>query len=399
MKILFLFMFLVLNINLYSQNKNSTSVQTDSLLPGKPIINIKNFELNYEDYDFKKRDFINSSYIITFECKYFDEIFISFTASEVGPCEPGYLGQYTWDFFHATMPITHNIVQIAPDIYSYTDYDLYTNERYLIEARNKYGWSYSDSLWTTNYITDKDILRDLRADPIFEEGKTWVVDRTNGGEEVYATYTYVVRGDSIVNGINYKKVYMTTKENLEDLTLYYLARDENGVAYFLDNDKETVFFDIKHYGYQKNPTFERERTDFYYKGVLRDVSMIESCDGFILESHAIDVYMYDKDNADTEPYFIYHSNFIEGVGEASHGIELDYCIGCTGGDVPKLRCVHNADGVHIYGNGEGCKTLGIESIESNERIDNSIYDMTGRKFNEEPAKGIYIQGGKKYFKN
>ena len=388
-------MLLFMSVNSFSQSEKSIGVQSDSTPSCKPIIDIKNFELNYEDYDFKRGRFINSSYTITFECKYFDEIFISFTPYVVGPCEPGYFGEYSWDYFHGTKTITPNIVQIAPDIYSYTDYDWDCNQRYLVEARNRYGWSYSDSLWTTDYITDKDILRDLRADSIFEEGKTWVVDHTNGGEEVYATYTYVVRGDSVVDGINYKKVYVTSKENLEDLDLYYLARDENGVAYFRENDKEYVFFDIKHFGRQKNPTFERERTDFYYKGFLSDVSMIEGCDGFILESHAIDVYIYDKNNDEAEP-FVYHTTFVEGVGEASHGIELDYSIGVIGGAISKLRCVHDADGTHIYGNGEGCKTLSIELIGGDSGADDAIYDLTGRKLNVKPEKGVYIQGGKKY---
>ncbi len=63
--------------------------------------------------------------------------------------------------------------------------------------------------------------------PIFEEGKTWVVDHTYYRQAVVdVTNTYIVRGDSVVDGISYKKVYITSKENLEDLALYYLARDE-----------------------------------------------------------------------------------------------------------------------------------------------------------------------------
>ena len=56
--------------------------------------------------------------------------------------------------------------------------------------------------------------------PVFEEGKCWSVDMTKWGEEVLYTSTFVVRGDSVVNGKRYKKVYVTHKDDLKDLELY-----------------------------------------------------------------------------------------------------------------------------------------------------------------------------------
>ena len=58
--------------------------------------------------------------------------------------------------------------------------------------------------------------------------------------------------------------------------------------------------------------------------------------------------------------------------------------------------MHDANGTHIYGNGEGCKTLSIELIGGDSGADDAIYDLTGRKLNVKPEKGVYIQGGKKY---
>ena len=56
------------------------------------------------------------------------------------------------------------------------------------------------------------------------------MDHTKWGQEVLCISMFVVRGDSVVVGISYKKVHVTQKENLEDLELYYLGRDEDGVA-------------------------------------------------------------------------------------------------------------------------------------------------------------------------
>ena len=80
--------------------------------------------------------------------------------------------------------------------------------------------------------------------PLFEEGKCWSVDDTLWGEKVLATSTFVVRGDSVVNGKIYKKVYVTQKEDFKDLTLYYLGRDEDGVAYIYDDGIEHCFFEF-----------------------------------------------------------------------------------------------------------------------------------------------------------
>jgi hypothetical protein len=40
---------------------------------------------------------------------------------------------------------------------------------------------------------------------------------------------------------------------------------------------------------------------------------------------------------------------------------------------------------------------GIDSIATNTTTtDSAIYDLTGRRLNGKPERGIYIQGGKKY---
>ena len=52
----------------------------------------------------------------------------------------------------------------------------------------------------------------------------------------------------------------------------------------------------------------------------------------------------------------------------------------------------------IYVNGEGYAT-GIENVNAaEEHIQQGIYDLQGRKLNQEPASGIYIKDGKKYVK-
>ena len=237
--------------------------------------------------------------------------------------------------------------------------------------------------------------------PVFEEGKCWSVDDTLWGEEVLATSTFVVRGDSVVNGKSYKKVYVTQKEDFKDLTLYYLGRDENGVAYIYDDGIEYCFFD-----------FNLEVGDEYIselgklasaaddcKYVVREVTTVETQDGVTRKCFVVDVYEYWTDAFEPGWYEApYPFMFIEGIGEARFGLDVDYCIGCTGGGVTKLRCVHNTNGVHIYGTGENCNKLTVDAIKGNQENYGIVYDLQGRLLDSMPLKGVYIQSGKKYLK-
>ena len=58
----------------------------------------------------------------------------------------------------------------------------------------------------------------------------------------------------------------------------------------------------------------------------------------------------------------------------------------------------DAKAMPIYVIGEGYAT-GIENVNAaKEHIQQGIYDLQGRKLNQEPASGIYIKDGKKYVK-
>lgn len=237
--------------------------------------------------------------------------------------------------------------------------------------------------------------------PLFEEGKCWSVDDTLWGEKVLATSTFVVRGDSVVNGKIYKKVYVTQKEDFKDLTLYYLGRDEDGVAYIYDDGIEHCFFD-----------FNLEVGDEYIselgklasaaddcKYVVKEVTTIETQDGVVRKCFVVDVYEYWADAFDPgwreSPYPF---TFIEGIGEARFGLDVDYCIGCTGGGVTKLRCVHNAAGYHIYGTGENCNKLSVDTIKGECENGGVVYDLHGKQLDDKPQKGVYIKSGRKHLK-
>lgn len=237
--------------------------------------------------------------------------------------------------------------------------------------------------------------------PVFEEGKCWSVDLTKWGQEVLNTSTFVVRGDSIVNGISYKKVYVTVKEDFKDLSLCYLGRDEDGVAYIYDDGVEYRFFDfnLEVGGEYISELGKLASAADDCKYVVKEVTTIETQDGVVRKCFVVDVYEYWADAFDPgwreSPYPF---TFIEGIGEASFGLDVDYCIGCTGGGVTKLRCVHNAAGYHIYGTGENCNKLSVDTIKGECENGGVVYDLHGKQLDDKPQKGVYIKSGRKHLK-
>lgn len=151
MKIILLFLIFTFNVNIFSNS--NVIVQTDSLLPSKPVI--KNIELSYDSYDYKTGYFSNSVFTLTFECEQFDDIWLWLTPCLIEP------GDDLWDWFHAGIPIRPT--KIDSNTYVFTE-EWNSNQRLYIEAYNEYGYSCSDTIWTTDYITDTEILKDLLTD-------------------------------------------------------------------------------------------------------------------------------------------------------------------------------------------------------------------------------------------
>ena len=229
---------------------------------------------------------------------------------------------------------------------------------------------------------------------IYEEGKRWVVDLTKWGQEVLGTSTLVVRGDSVVDGKSYKKVYVAQKENLEDLGFYYLGRDEGGVAYILDDGVEYCFFD---FNLKVGDEFVSELGKLASvaddcKFIVKEVSMMETPDGVLRKCFVVEVCEYWSNEFESGWYNVCSFTFIEGIGEVGYGLFFNYCIGCTGGGVYKLRNVYNAAGLCIF----GANAAGVDDIKDANVKNAVLYDLSGRKFNENNNNGIYIQNGKKY---
>lgn len=239
--------------------------------------------------------------------------------------------------------------------------------------------------------------------PILEEGKTWYEETWAYGLELSSTSERKVCGDSVVNGVSYKKIYSTTKflEYEEPITKeqVFLAREENGVMYYCIGNKEFCFFDFNRkigdtflFEYDTS-VLKQEGIEVY--GVVEDITTLETADGNTRKVYH--VKCYTKEVKDGEPLEDMWSEymFIEGIGEARYGLSYNYGVYATGGGVPKLICVHDAAGNHLYGSSDHDCISSCEGALKVQQEGNGIYDLLGRKRNSIPMRGVYICNGKK----
>ena len=252
-------------------------------------------------------------------------------------------------------------------------------------------------------------LLSAQVQPLLEEGKSWTVYSRAYGDRSYYNITSYVNGDTVINGRTYKNIYSVRKEyDLESNApietssprIYKsdIMREENGVVYIYlrDKGKETVWFDynmnvgdefIMEYG-----SFNSDEYD-YVKGVVTGITTVTGVDGVERKCRTLALFAVAGDVSQGWGEYL----FIEGVGESKTGLGFSYCVECTGAAEEELLCVHDADGKHLFGSGDGCAAMGIGGMSTDDTHSATMYDLQGRPLKSAPQKGLFIQDGKKYF--
>ena len=242
--------------------------------------------------------------------------------------------------------------------------------------------------------------------PLLEEGKQWATAYHVGLESPgpdglrVETKTIMLLGDTVVNGHNYNKVYITYKEDLDDLRHAYNIREENGKVYICGNSSDTdnpeyLWFDFTLGVGDKitNECAKLDNVDLTLDATVVSIETMVLNDGILRKKWTVHAKPRENSEAD---YLTYE--YIEGVGLQKEGIEpfpQDWFAGHT----PYcLLCVHNADGTVIYDAGYGCYTelVGIKKVTTHkmEQKHSGCYDVSGRRLLTAPVKGLYILDGK-----
>ena len=257
-------------------------------------------------------------------------------------------------------------------------------------------------------------------------------------------FYYTVAGDTLINGKNYFRIQRNrickthceldvdeySCETEKDTLCFFMREDESGDVWFYTEDKN-VFEEISHNTLYNDFSLADDliRRDLflfnakkkYAVGETLPLGMIalDSPNGLREGEDYWDIYPYEVKSIDEvtlldgKTYPIYNNYFMDSIGP------LDGPLGGIGSpnsyslDFRQLFALYR-DGQLIYKN-EGYiaaledffpNILGIITGINPNRIENitgstlssDIFDLTGRKLSGKPARGIYIESGKKKVK-
>ena len=224
--------------------------------------------------------------------------------------------------------------------------------------------------------------------PLLEEGKTWKYTHSKPFSEEYYNKSLVVKGDSTINGLTYKKIYDVSS----DVYQYALREEEKRVyCVFPTKDTPQLIYD---FGKEVGEIVSEE---IYNNGI--------SISKTIVRVVAIDAVKYgDRILRRMEVVEEYLEN--DQVLESGEGIWIEG-LGSFCGLVSPVLLPGNYDtfyscqiGDEMLGENElfWAKGLtdGIKSVSKEAPpFSNTLYDLQGRQLQQAPHKGIVIQNGKK----
>lgn len=167
-------------------------------------------------------------------------------------------------------------------------------------------------------------------DKMVEEGRRWSVAISSTSQPYLQQGTCItfLKGDTIVNGLTYKKVYETRRQDMGDQVFRGGIRQEGKKVYFLPEnaDKERLQFD---FGLKAGETLETERGPLQViKTEVREVEGIQRNVQFVNYVEGIHIAGWED-------------QWIEGIGSYLDGIYNDRCELVGVGYV--LLCCHQGE--------------------------------------------------------
>ena len=245
--------------------------------------------------------------------------------------------------------------------------------------------------WVSVYLRQTDIIH-------IEEGKIMGGDRT----EDYGEMHEVLEGDTVINGYTYKKVQTTTP--YRSYCSYALREEDRKVYVYVFNfNQEFLLYD-----------FNAEVGDVVMAGMQGDRSkkctIVEKREvelqGETFNFYAVEVTEYVNSS--------YRSYWVEGIGSPlgiqfepdyapiphSNEAEIEDPETYTGPYITTLDSNlfdYCMEGDKLLGTREEIWALftGIQPAAATKYVpSNDIYDLSGRRVQGTPKKGVYIQNGK-----
>jgi hypothetical protein len=218
--------------------------------------------------------------------------------------------------------------------------------------------------------------------PLVKEGKQW-----NYGQYIREATSYLLKGDTIINGQEYKKAWKKCEAEFNDDEWHYHAaiRELDRHVYYIADgqDKDTLMYDF---------SLKHGDSYFFYPEVqLRVISIFY---GYIRN----ELYKY-----------IGYSLYFTGGGGGGVACQVMEGIGSLyelfhpweSYKNPVFSCYE--DDQLIYSSDDWSEFFSsytfIEPVPTQRQSsESSLFDLQGRRLNAVPARGLYIKDGRKYVK-
>ena len=264
-----------------------------------------------------------------------------------------------------------------------------------ISAYPNNEWSYSNSFYMydlfgkqypNGYINQLYVLGDdgylhnaaILYDPVYDEsGAVWTVVGNNvySGPEEVATDIRYKNADTGAAGENLEICFTQTLFNSDDKWEYIVEKCDGGTLEYVSS------YSVEHTGLPGGKVLLR-----------REVQVTTPVTGLkIYSDDGAVVATISADYVSTPESYVYNMR-VQGIWriDGKHYLEVRKGIENHTGYAKYIYALY------LLGEGTSGARMVLE-YEAEAEQDNTIYDLSGRKLTEKPAKGIYIQGGKKFF--
>lgn len=224
---------------------------------------------------------------------------------------------------------------------------------------------------------------------LLSESKVWTISyKAVLNPEMYSDTLFFVDtklvGDTVVNGIHFMQKYRREWKWGEEIpadwtaTKEYLGQDGGKIYKYSDVSKKMVLdMDIS-LNVEDKISYDYDVLSYFKATVVSDTILTNTDDN--KSRRCIRVELEQPRGTDV---------WIEGIGSITLGITgMDNLLAT--GAIPKLYMCTD-EGVIIY---QATLPTAIQSVRSY-KLESAIYNLQGRKLQQTPQKGLYIQNGKK----
>ena len=235
---------------------------------------------------------------------------------------------------------------------------------------------------------------DYEYQPFVEEGKMWSVTYwTHEGTSSYKR-VYTIKGDTIIEGKQYKKLFS------DDRYIYALREEDKKVYAIASTDKygKPNTKEVEWYNFGVN---EGDIIDWGYTCMS-----VEKIGYIVVNGVRRKCFHLIETGKDFSAQFYVRGIWVEGIGSYRGPLSFNRW-DADGGTATMDVCYENDQCLFTYedfiaaapymDNVTGANLTGVTQTSATfTHISAPLFDLQGRRLQNEPSQGIYIRDGRKY---